>query len=133
MGGSDPRVGMLRSLHCHSQGVRSSIFQPVCDELWTLMNIDLSQRSIASIDKFVWRLWRNNNDLSRLRCKRLRANGKRDASLLHHKDLLIGMLMQPHTLAREHINPDKRDAGLPIQVSLKFMHVAIKRQVIPAH
>jgi hypothetical protein len=52
------------------------LFQPVGDKPLAGVNIHLTQASVANVDELVWRLRRDDDDLSRLPFERLVANGE---------------------------------------------------------
>src|SRR5436305_3489222 len=75
----------------------------------------------------------DNHDLSCPPLKRRRANRKGDGAFLDDKDLLIGMLMQPHAIPWWHVHPNKRKFGISMPVSLELIGVPVTLKFVPVH
>lgn len=95
-------------------GALESVFEPLGDELFAGVDVYLPQLSLAAIDKLVWRVWRNNDDLTRRSLQRFGANHIAAATFQHDNDLFIGMFMQPWAVPWGLINPDERDAAVTV-------------------
>src|SRR5438552_551141 len=54
---------------------------------------------------------------------------ERNAALLHHEDLLVGMLMQLRAASRRRVYDKERDADITVVVSLELVRGLAVRQI----
>src|SRR5436305_12816257 len=97
-----------------------SIFKPLGDEAPAQVDIHLPELPLTAIDEFVGRVCRGNDGLPCPCFEHRCANHISSHALLDNKYLLIRMFMQPYTLSWLHVNQDKGNVGVSMQVSLKL-------------
>src|SRR5215218_10902803 len=86
-------------------------FEPLGHEMVAGVYVDLPQPPGARVDELVRHAGRHHNNLPARRLDNVLAGGEGRAALLHHKDLLVGVPVQPRAAPRRRVYDDDRDAG----------------------
>src|SRR5215208_3215049 len=86
-------------------------FAPLGHEMIAGVYVDLPQPPGPGVDELVRHAGRHHNDLPARRLDNVLAGGEGRAALLHHKDLLVGVPVQPRAAPRRRVYDDDRDAG----------------------
>src|SRR5215218_1650092 len=86
-------------------------FEPLGHEMVAGVYVDLPQPLGAGVNELVRHAGRHHNDLAAPRLDNVLAGGEGRAALLHHKDLLVGVPVQPRAASRRGVYDDDRDAG----------------------
>ena len=86
-------------------------FEPLGNEMVAGVYVDLAQPPGAGANELVRHAGRHHDDLPAPRLDNVVPGGEGRAALLHHKDLLIGVSVQPRTASRRRVYHDDRDAG----------------------
>src|SRR5262249_24121985 len=105
------------------------VFEPVRDEFFIEMNVNLFKLTVTRVHKFMWCVRWRNDDLSGVRDQCFRADGKGACSFLNDENFWVRVLMQPNIPSRRHIYPDEGHLGIPVLVPFKIICAALKRQV----
>src|SRR5260221_11005447 len=83
------------------------------------MNGDHEQYALTGIDELVGNLGRPDQDVPPLHFWGVLPDSEGGVTLLDHKDLWIGVDMQPGTFARLRLHPEKRNGHASLLPSLK--------------
>src|SRR5215211_4143070 len=86
-------------------------FEPLSNEMVAGVYVDLPQPPGAGVDELVRHAGRHHNDLAARRLDNVVPAGEGRAALLYHKDLLVGVPVQPRAAPRRCVYDDDRDAG----------------------
>ncbi len=107
---------------------KPSPFQPFGNKFLAGVDVNLPRRLVAGIGKFMRRAGGNDDDLSGMSLKGASPYRKGRRAFLDDENFLVRMLVQLHSAAWHHIDPDERDLRVLIQSSLKFVSVPVERQ-----
>jgi hypothetical protein len=85
-----------------------AVFRPFGNELVASVYAWLPRRSSAGVHELVRHADRHHHDLAVTRLDDILSGRERNAALLHHEDLLVGMLMQLRVASRQRVNQDEQ-------------------------
>src|SRR5215211_6294620 len=102
--------------------------EPLGDEMVAGVYVDLPQPPGARVDELVCHAGRHHNDLPTRRLDYVVPGGEGRAALLHHKDFLVGVPVQPRAVRRRRVYHDDRDAGAQ-EVALELADLFPARRV----
>jgi hypothetical protein len=83
-------------------------FEPLGNEMIAGVYVHLPQPPSAGVNELVRHAGRHHNDLPALHLDNVLAGGEGRAALLHHKDFLVGVPVQPRATARRRVYEHQR-------------------------
>src|SRR3712207_2670271 len=105
-----------------------SIFEPLGNEPLAGVYVYLTQPPCAGVHELVWHAGWHHHDLAAPRLYYVVSGREHGAALLHHEDLLVGMLVQLRAAPGRRVHHDERDAGA-VSVALELVGVLATRRV----
>jgi hypothetical protein len=86
-------------------------FEPLGNEMVAGVYVHLPQPLLTGVHELVRHAGRHHNDLAAPRLDNVVPGGEGREALLHYKDLLVGVPVQPRAAPRGRVYDDDRDAG----------------------
>src|SRR3712207_3726453 len=108
--------------------VAGSVFEPFCNEPFASVYVDLAEPTGSRVHELVRHSGRHHHDLAAPRLDNFLAGREGDGALLHHEDLLVGMLVQLRAASGRRVDHDEGDTGIVV-VSLELVRGLAVRQV----
>src|SRR5215213_5625885 len=105
-----------------------SIFEPLGNEPLAGVYVYLPQPPCAGVHELVRHAGRHHHDLAATRLDYVFSGSERNAALLHHEALLVGMPVQLRAASGRRFHHDERDAGA-VSVALELACVLATRRV----
>src|SRR5215208_4059155 len=83
------------------------------------MDVDVPGPSSAGVDELVRRAGRGDHDLAAGGLDSVLAHREGELALLHHEDLLVGVLVQIRSLTWDRVREEERDIHIAVEVALE--------------
>jgi hypothetical protein len=108
------------------------IFEPIGDHSAAGVDVDLPSPPGTGVDELVWRAGRDNHDLAAGGLDGVLSHREGQLALLHHEDLIVGVLVQIRSLTGGRVGKEERDIHVAVLVDLERVHAPVVGKLIVA-
>src|SRR5215212_8135223 len=93
------------------------IFEPIGDHSAAGVDVDVPSPPGTGVDELVWRAGRGDHDLAAGGLKGILSHREGQLALLHHEDLIVGVLVQIRSLTGGRVRKEERDIHVAVLVA----------------
>src|SRR5215203_6367282 len=93
------------------------VFEPIGDHSAAGVDVDVPSPPGTGVDELVWRAGRGDHDLAAGGLNGVLSHREGELALLHHEDLIVGVLVQIRSLTGGRVRKEERDIHVAVLVA----------------
>src|SRR5215218_2720994 len=108
------------------------VFEPIGDHSAAGVDVDVPGPPGTGDDELVWRAGRSDSDLATGGLNGVLSHREGELALLHHEDLIVGVLVQIRSLTGGCVGKEERHIHVAVLVALERVHAPVVGKLVVA-